>query len=47
MKGASMSDILKDSVKNYRLGLFLVVLSFCWTDCETVKVNLMLFIPMC
>jgi hypothetical protein len=39
MKGASMSDILKNSVKNYRLCLFLVVISFCWTDCETVKVK--------
>jgi len=35
MKGATISDILKNSVKNYRLGLFLVVLSFCWTDCDS------------
>jgi len=39
MKRASISDILKNNVKNYRLGLFLVVLSFCWTDCESVKVK--------
>ena len=39
MKGVSVSAILMIWAKNYGLCLFLVVLSFCWTDCETVKVK--------
>ena len=39
MKCAIISDISKNNVKNYLLGLFLVVLSFRWTDRETMKVK--------